>query len=54
MDARVIKLNTNVRYERRFNLLDSLTLYVEITEPGNYIITGKGEGVTAKFLMEPF
>jgi hypothetical protein len=54
MDARVIKLNRNVGYERRFNLLDSLTLYVEITEPGNYIVTGKGEGVAAKFLMEPF
>ncbi len=54
MDARVIKLDQTERYERRFNLLDNLTLYLEITEPGKYRVTGQGEGVAAEFLLEPF
>jgi hypothetical protein len=54
MDARVITLSRKQRYQRRFNLLDTLTLYLEVPERGKYIIKGQGEGVRAKYRVEPF
>ena len=53
-DSRAVKLSSKTRYERRFNLLDTLTLYVEITEAGRYVVSGQGEGVKARFRVEPF
>ncbi|WP_455210459.1 hypothetical protein [Kaarinaea lacus] len=54
LDARAIKLDRTMKYERQFNLLDNVTLYLEIADGGSYIVKGQGEGVAAKYRIEPF
>ncbi|MCP4113692.1 MAG: hypothetical protein GY749_50560 [Desulfobacteraceae bacterium] len=48
----VINLDVNTMWNRRFNLLDQLTLYIEVKTGGKYMIMG--EGAKALFRVEPF
>ena len=50
--AGAIEIGAEQMYHRRFNLLDSLTLFLEVTAPGKYLI--KGSGADARFVIEPF
>ncbi|MEJ2693539.1 MAG: hypothetical protein P8166_10895, partial [Candidatus Thiodiazotropha sp.] len=52
--ARPLELRGDRRWRRRFNLLDELTLYLEVTRAGAYRVDGEGEGVRARFRIEPF
>ncbi|TPW14357.1 MAG: hypothetical protein FD130_1388, partial [Halothiobacillaceae bacterium] len=54
MDSQTVEINSRNRWERRFNLLDELTLFLHITEVGSYSVTAQGEGVKAEMLIEPF
>jgi hypothetical protein len=50
--TRAVALRTGHGWEARFNLLAPLTLFVQVEEPGRYVI--EGEGVRARFRVEPF
>ncbi|MBE9502621.1 MAG: hypothetical protein IME96_00415 [Proteobacteria bacterium] len=46
-----IKLDGNRPWGRRFNLLQALTLYLEVTQGGEYTVGG--QGAKARFKVEP-
>ncbi len=48
----VIRLDSKTKWKRRFNLLDQLTLYIEVASGGKYMISGTG--AKALFRVEPF
>jgi len=52
--ARPVLLQGQRSWQRRFNLLDELTLHLEVPRAGDYRILGEGEGVRARFRVEPF
>jgi len=52
--SQAIVLGNNRQWHRRFNLLDTMTLYLEVPRAGQYTISGKGEGVRGKYRVEPF
>ncbi|MCP4689671.1 MAG: hypothetical protein GY859_16580, partial [Desulfobacterales bacterium] len=52
MDARAVLLNRETGFRRRFNLLDPLTLFLNVESSGKYIV--KGEGAEGRFRVEPF
>lgn len=52
--ARPVLLQEQRSWQRRFNLLDELTLHLEVPRAGDYRILGAGEGVRARFRVEPF
>ena len=52
LQSSAIRIDKDRGYRRRFNLLDPLTLYVEVTVPGKYLV--KGTGAKARFVVEPF
>jgi len=54
LDFRTVELGQQKGWQRRFNLLDSLTLYLHVPQGGRYQVTGTGEGVEAKYKIEPF
>jgi len=53
-DSRVIELDTAKVWQRRFNLLEKLTLFIKVPATGKYMLRGSGEGVLAKYRIEPF
>ncbi|MDR3436380.1 hypothetical protein [Telmatospirillum sp.] len=49
--ARTIELGQSTAWHRRFNLLDPVTLFLGITEPGRYRV--EGSGVDAEYTLTP-
>jgi len=47
-----LNLDLNTGWKRRFNLLDSLTLFFEVKQTGTYFVNA--EGVSAEYRFEPF
>lgn len=54
LDTRTVELSMQHGWQRRFNLLDPLTLYLHVPQGGRYQLTGTGEGVAARYKIEPF
>ncbi|WP_455203334.1 hypothetical protein [Kaarinaea lacus] len=54
MQSRVVTIDKQQSYQRTFNLLDTLTLFLEIPQTGDYVVSTKGEGAKAKIRVEPF
>ena len=54
LDSRVIELDAQKVWQRRFNLLDKLTLFIKIPVTGKYRVHGSGESVKARYRFEPF
>lgn len=54
LDTRTIEINQQKGFQRKFNLLDPLTLYLHVPQGGRYQVIGTGEGVEAKYKFEPF
>ncbi|HUH86057.1 MAG TPA: lysozyme inhibitor LprI family protein, partial [Stellaceae bacterium] len=48
-----IEVGPNKPWQRRFNLLDRVTLYTSIAAAGSYRVTAEGENVDAEFRFEP-
>jgi hypothetical protein len=54
LDSRTVEISGKQGWQRRFNLLDPLTLYLHVPQGGRYQVSGSGEGVEAKYKIEPF
>ncbi len=52
LDNRAIKISNDQTWQRRFNLLDEFTVFVEITDTGNYQVSGDERA--AQYRFEPF
>jgi hypothetical protein len=52
--ARVVTLDAEKVFKRRFNLLEPLTLYLEVPSKGEFYVSGEGEGARARYRIEPF
>lgn len=52
--ARVVTLNADTVFKRRFNLLEPLTLYLEVPSRGEFYVNGEGESARARVRIEPF
>lgn len=53
-DSRVVQIVPGKVWQRRFNLLENLTLFINIPQTGKYRVRGSGEGVRARYRIEPF
>ncbi len=52
VDSRAIELSQSTGWKRRFNMLDTLTMYFEVKQQGSYRV--EAEGISGKFRFEPF
>lgn len=52
INSSAVRVDSRTRYLKKFNLLDDMTLFLEVMERGEYIV--KGQGVRVKFRVEPF
>jgi len=53
-DARLVTLDAEGVFKRRFNLLEPVTLFLEVPSQGKFRVSGEGEGVRARYRVEPF
>jgi len=54
LDSRAVLIDHEKSFQRRFNLLDTLTLYLNVPQLGRYRVSGTGDGVEAQYKIEPF
>lgn len=54
LDSRVVQIDPEQVWQRRFNLLENLTVFLKIPSAGKYMVRGSGEGVQARYRIEPF
>jgi hypothetical protein len=54
LDSRVVRIDPDQVWQRRFNLLENLTQIIDVPASGKYMLHGSGEGVRAKYRIEPF
>jgi len=54
VDTRTVTIDSNIGFQRKFNLLDPLTLYLHVPTLGQYQVIGIGSGVEARYKIEPF
>ncbi|MCP4232668.1 MAG: hypothetical protein GY770_03635, partial [Aestuariibacter sp.] len=52
VDSRTISLDTSSGWQRRFNILDTLTLYFKVSHQGDYRV--EANGIEGEFRFEPF
>ena len=52
VDSRTIELTRSSGWQRRFNILDNLTLYFEVKQQGDYRV--EADGIQGSFRFEPF
>ncbi len=52
VDSRTIRLRQSIGWQRRFNILDTLTLFFEIERQGDYRV--EADDIDGKFRFEPF
>ncbi len=52
MDSRVIELGAGTFWHRRFNVMEPLTAFFHVSDPGQYMIQSRG--IRAMFRLEPF
>ena len=52
IDSRAIELTVTTGWQRRFNILDTLTLHFEIKQQGDYRV--EADGIQGRFRFEPF
>jgi len=52
VDSRAIELSQSTGWQRRFNMLDTLTMYFEVKQQGTYRV--EGDGIEGEFRFEPF
>ncbi len=52
VDSRAITLTNSRGWQRQFNVLDSLTLYFEVKQQGNYRV--EADGIEGRYRFEPF
>ncbi|HKK07184.1 MAG TPA: hypothetical protein VKA50_15185 [Gammaproteobacteria bacterium] len=54
IDARAIRMDGVHAWQRRFNLLSNTMVFIEVARAGRYVVSGRGEGVRARYRVEPF
>ena len=52
VDSRTIEIGGSKGWKRRFNMLEELTLYIEVKQPGKYQVDA--DGIEGKYRFEPF
>ena len=52
VDSRAIELSRTTGWQRRFNMLDTLTMYFEVKQQGTYRV--EADGISGEFRFEPF
>lgn len=52
IDSQAIELTNSKGWQRQFNVLDSLTLHIEVKQQGNYRV--EADGIEGRYRFEPF